>query len=404
MMTLKENLLFWVTIINSWFSLVTFIAWLRNPQLLTLKKLENSPFMAFQICIHLLVWMILAIVYSERVIVRYVFKLKDQAIFYQKMKKNMILTYLLLIYLSDEEAFRSVPDFFVYIYHLIFFSAMSSFKGVFDYHCQNVLNSQVSYDLIPETKKKIQRIRGYYQMIKYIQILVIILSYYVFSDAGKLRLFSLYTPGLVVLIDWFLSYENLYYKYKTAMSINEKVITWTLNYCFVLTTVSMVIQIINFFLIFSKSGISLTFSFVHMYYMFKNFSFFFMWLKEFSKFWNFHKYKRMITNKFELRVFEYKAEVKGVSTVHKEECAIWLNTLEKARVLPCNHYFHLICLLQLVKSGDWKCPVCRSPFDQNRQQNQQEDQFEQLPPPPIIPVARFRRNINQINFYGLEDD
>jgi len=78
---------------------------------------------------------------------------------------------------------------------------MASFKAVLDTYCNNVLETQVSYDLIPESQKKIRKIKTYYQALKYIQILVNVFSLYCFSEVENTRLYCLYTPGLIVLID-----------------------------------------------------------------------------------------------------------------------------------------------------------------------------------------------------------
>lgn len=42
-----------------------------------------------------------------------------------------------------------------------------------------------------------------------------------------------------------------------------------------------------------------------------------------------------------------------------------LNTTEKYGIvsLPCAHWFHAKCILQLPRYQDPYCPVCRSPFD-----------------------------------------
>jgi len=154
----------------------------------------------------------------------------------------------------------------------------------------------------------------------------------------------------------------------------------------------MLLQVGNYFLIFSKTGLSIVFSFIHMYYMMRNFKFLFTWIKEFEKFRVFHKYRQLIITKFPLKEFDHD----------KEECPICLNYLHKARELPCNHKFHLICLLQLIKNGDKKCPVCRRSFE-NEPEDQPDGPQVRLPRPqqPFPPV---RRQVNQINFYGLEDD
>uniref|UniRef100_A0A7S3NDZ7 RING-type domain-containing protein n=1 Tax=Euplotes harpa TaxID=151035 RepID=A0A7S3NDZ7_9SPIT len=153
----------------------------------------------------------------------------------------------------------------------------------------------------------------------------------------------------------------------------------------------MVLQLGTYFLIFSKTGISITFSFIHMYYMMRNFRFLFIWIKEFENFRTFHKYRRMISSKFTLVVMD----------TQKEECSICLNTLVSARELSCGHHFHLLCLLTLIKNGDKRCPVCRRSFDQQRNRQNVD---EQLANNRAVEAAPVRRNLNQINFYGLEDD
>jgi hypothetical protein len=65
----------------------------------------------------------------------------------------------------------------------------------------HVLESQISYDLIPEAQAKIRKIRVYYRVLKYVQIAAIMASFYLFSEVDKLRLYCLYTPGIKVIID-----------------------------------------------------------------------------------------------------------------------------------------------------------------------------------------------------------
>lgn len=386
------RILITIAFVNGLFTIGTMIAWLREHKIVTYTKLETYSIMSFKFCLHILAWQWLLIFAVERIVVGYWLKLKNQGVFYQHFKANIGLTYFLMLYFSDKNSFRCISDFFVYIYHFVFYASMASFKAVLDHYCNNVLDSQISYDLIPEAQQKIKKIKGYYQALKYSQIVFSVASLYLFSEVEISRLYSLYAPGMIVLIECFLSYENLYYKYKTAMSINEKVIAKTLNYCFALNTISMIIQVGNYFLIFSKTGLSIVFSFVHMYYMVRNFKFLFVWIKEFEKFRVFHKYRLLIVSKFPLK--EYDTD--------KEECPICLNYLRKARELPCKHKFHLICLLQLIKNGDKKCPVCRRAFEEAPQDEQDHIIY------PPRPRAQFhqpvRRQLNQINFYGLEDD
>jgi hypothetical protein len=243
--------------------------------------------MALKFFTHIFIWIVCWVFLIERILIGYVLKCKDQNIFYKNFQASMLGAYMLLIYFTDEEACQWVPDIFLYIYHFTFYTTMEAFKWVLDNYCRHVLESQLSYDLIPEARIKIKKMGVYYRILKYIQIAFLVISFYLFIEVDKMRLLCLYTPGIKVLIDWFLSYENIYYKYKTTMSINEHVITWTLNYWFFLNTISMVIQLSNYFLIFSKTGISITFSFIHIYYMMKNFKFLFKWTKEWEKFWVF---------------------------------------------------------------------------------------------------------------------
>jgi len=62
--------------------------------------------MALKTCMLFYTWFVVAIVVAERVLTKYVLKFKDESIFYKNFKSNMLFTYLLLIYFSDEEAFQ----------------------------------------------------------------------------------------------------------------------------------------------------------------------------------------------------------------------------------------------------------------------------------------------------------
>jgi len=47
---------------------------------------------------------------------------------------------------------------------------------------------------------------------------------------------------------------------------------------------------------------------------------------------------------------------------HDDVCAVCLNTLEVARVTPCQHLFHTNCLRMCVKSQSNICPICKREF------------------------------------------
>lgn len=44
------------------------------------------------------------------------------------------------------------------------------------------------------------------------------------------------------------------------------------------------------------------------------------------------------------------------------ECPICIETMTMGRKLPCQHMFHEFCLLQLINSSNFKCPMCRESF------------------------------------------
>lgn len=71
----------------------------------------------------------------------------------------------------------------------MFFSTMAAFKSVLDNYCNFVLESQVSYDLIPEAQRKIKKIKGYFRVLKYTQVTFFVVSFYLFSEVDKLRLY-----------------------------------------------------------------------------------------------------------------------------------------------------------------------------------------------------------------------
>lgn len=58
-------------------------------------------------------------------------------------------------------------------------------------------------------------------------------------------------------------------------------------------------------------------------------------------------------------------------------CAICLNALttDDTFTLPCNneHTFHTVCIMELFRRGDPKCPLCRDVPDEIRQDDDNED-------------------------------
>lgn len=263
-------------------------------------------------------------------------------VFYRSIRSNLLLMYSLLVYFSDREAIKWLFDIFIYALHFTLFTAFGWFKAVLDNHSKYLLENQVSYDQMAETKEKVKRIKVYFKILHSTQIVFLVVSMYFFSDVDFSRFYCLYAPGLRTLIKWLISYEEKFASYKDSPSVNEKAFTNSLNYWFALKTAAFVLLLGTYWLIFSKTGLTITFSIVHLFYMKNNFKFVIVWYKEYEKFVTFHKYKRIITNRFPLKEFENQ----------KEEWPICLTSLTKARELFCGHCFHLICLLQLVRNGD----------------------------------------------------
>lgn len=42
-------------------------------------------------------------------------------------------------------------------------------------------------------------------------------------------------------------------------------------------------------------------------------------------------------------------------------CAVCLNSMSRARITPCNHFFHPYCLKQCLQIS-YKCPLCKQNF------------------------------------------
>lgn len=360
---------------------------------LTFRNLEYYPLMTLKICSVLYLMGVILVIAIERLVVWKFLNLKDRTIFYKNLRRRTFFAYFLFVFFSDEEAFMSVADFFIFFAHFGIYSTIAGFREVFDHYSRIVMSTQVNHESVSQGTQKIEKILKYYKILKYILITFLISSLAIFSDVGKLRLYTLFSPGLVTLIDIYLAHENLYYKHKTSNSINESIITFSMNYCFGLNTLSMMIQVANwvkdFLLLFFYNGFHYSFSFIHMYYIISNLTFFINWVKEFEKFLIFHRNKLLITKKFKLKVYDDKT-----SGGEKEECGICLNYLDKARILPCGHQFHLVCLLQLIKSGYKKCPVWRAPFEEDDQVQVQVQGEGQ---------GAFQ-NLNDMDFYGLEYD
>ena len=375
------KLLVCIGILNLYFTIRTIIDWMSGYSSTTYERFIEEDYNTLKFYIHILIIQLLTIFTLERLVVTYLFKFKDQKLFYQHFKNNLYVVYFLILYLSNDQFFSKISDYFVCIYHFIFYSSMKSFKALID-----------NYDLTSQAQTQRKYVKLYYQALNYAQVCFWTVSFYNLNDSQFTKLYCLYAPGLVVLIDCFLSYENMRYKLKGAFYTNEKATITKLNYEFRLKTLSMVLQLGKFFVIFWQTGISFVVSFIHMYYMIKNFNFLFVWIEEFENFRKFHSYKKFITTQFKLRV--YKDD--------KEECSICLNYLDNARELPCRHKFHFACLLQLVKNYE-KCPICRRKFGNELTRNYDAYQnFDYNQNRNVFPP--FRRQINQIHFYGLEDD
>ena len=299
--------------------------------------------------------------------------------------------YALLVYFSDRQSIRWLFDIYVYVIHFTLFTAFGWFNAVLDNHWKYVIENQISYEQIAETQKNVKKLKVHYKILHTIQIVFLLLSVYLFSEVEIARLYCLYTPGLRILLQCLISYEEKFAKYKEAANINEKQFTNSLNYWFTLKTISFLLLSGTYTLIFTKTGLSITFSIVHLFYMKNNFKFVIVWFKEFEKFKLFHKYKKLITKKFPLKVLENQ----------KEEWSIWLTSLINARELSWGHCFHLIWLLQMARNGDKKCPIWRRGFDEDR--NQPEGEQPQNNNQQRMGVFNLQR-VNQMNFYGLEDD
>lgn len=46
--------------------------------------------------------------------------------------------------------------------------------------------------------------------------------------------------------------------------------------------------------------------------------------------------------------------------VEDEECVICTEKITEARILPCKHIFHLLCITQWMEKGNKTCPICRA--------------------------------------------
>lgn len=100
-MSKAEKFMAVVTVLNTIWSIR---AWMNPPEQISLKRLEVYPVMAFKICFHLLLWYICIVFFVERLLVKYWLGFKKQGVFYKSLRENLLFTYLLLLYFSDEGA------------------------------------------------------------------------------------------------------------------------------------------------------------------------------------------------------------------------------------------------------------------------------------------------------------
>ena len=94
-------------------------------------------------------------------------------------------------------------------------------------------------------------------------------------------------------------------------------------------------------------------------------------IKHFKKFDSIKEYYNTLDN-----------SLKKINLKEYDECIICAEKIVIARQLPCNHYFHLICLSKWLEKGNNNCPLCRaviSPIDiNNRNANNENSNINEI--------------------------
>lgn len=66
--------------------------------------------------------------------------------------------------------------------------------------------------------------------------------------------------------------------------------------------------------------------------------------------------------KLEKQIYEsFRSANKTELEEYDDVCAVCLNKMSRAKITPCNHYFHPICLKECLKSS-LLCPICKLNF------------------------------------------
>jgi hypothetical protein len=157
-------------------------------------------------------------------------------------------------------------------------------------------------------------------------------SLVVFSEVSLLSLQFIHLPGLKVLVDAQLSKLDLVYQFRINSKIDEPFLAQHMKMTFLFKTLDAALLLLTYRAVFSKTGFSVSFCMVHMIFMVKSFRFI-SWFKELDKYRTFLAQRKFIQS-------YQKQDLSEVDEGNKEFCAICMNELKEARILPCDHKYH----------------------------------------------------------------
>ena len=270
--------------------------------------------------------------------------------FPEKLYTNPII-YFLIIFFTQKTVLKNNLDILFFFFFLCQYSTIKYYyvKVTHDFmvtvNSQTVINSEIN----TRTYKKFKN--GIF-LIFIVNALYTIFIYIIIKEFTLFDIFSFIGIGIyntLKIIEIFIN-NKIYFSYlKHNINIKEKKLFRNLKVKFYLQMISSnyVLGTLSFF--FVKSNMfyyhlkllllgMMIFQLLCIIYLFKNYQ-------------NTKKY--------------YFSIEKGFPLVNKkkEECIICTEKLENARVLKCNHYFHLVCLTQWIEAGNYNCPLCRKEIE-----------------------------------------
>ena len=293
-----------------------------------------------------IIWDILFLIFQTLLPINFTSKNKGNFPFPEKLYTNPIV-YFMIIYFSQKTFLKNTIDILFFFFFLNQFSIIKFYFTKVTNDFSETINSQtvINNDNYTSIYKKFKRGLGglFIFNLCLCCLIYIIIKYFSLFDIFSFLGLGLYNT--IKIIEVFITNRMYFFYLSQNINTKEKTLIRNLKIKFILQMISCNFVLLTLIVLFLKSNMK----YYHLRILLIGLSIFQL-LCIIYLFQNYENTKK----------YYYSIE-KGFPLINKsnEECIICTDKLENARMLKCNHYFHLVCLTQWIEAGNYNCPLCR---------------------------------------------